>query len=156
MGSHNIEKSMLINASPKDIYAIIADYRVGHQAILPREYFDSMIVEEGGFGAGTVIRLKLTVFGQKYTYHQRVTEPEPGHLLVETDINTDDSTKFIIEPVEAHWTRVTISADFALEKGFKGLMQRVFQPMIVRKMFTLELNNLKQYVSEHAPITQTA
>jgi hypothetical protein len=33
------EASMVIDARPEEIYAVVSDYRVGHPAILPRQYF---------------------------------------------------------------------------------------------------------------------
>ena len=41
-------------ASRERGYSILADYREGHASILPPQ-FTSMVVEQGGVGAGTVI-----------------------------------------------------------------------------------------------------
>ena len=48
-----IAVSSLIQAPAQQAYAIIADYRNGHPRILPRPYFVSLTVEQGGVGAGT-------------------------------------------------------------------------------------------------------
>ena len=47
------QASRIIDSSSESIYNVIADYRVGHPAILPKPWFDGLTVEKGGFGAGT-------------------------------------------------------------------------------------------------------
>ena len=54
-----------IDAPPHVLYDIIADYRVNHARILPRPPFESLNVEQGGTGAGTVIRVTLPVTGEE-------------------------------------------------------------------------------------------
>jgi len=46
------------------------------------------VVEEGGIGAGTVIRFQMRILGRLRTFHAAITEPEPGGVLVETDLDT--------------------------------------------------------------------
>lgn len=149
-----VDVSKEINARPQDVYAVIADYKVGHPAILPKPYFTELTVEEGGQGAGTVLRLRMNVYGQEFHYHQIVTEPEPGRVLVETDLDTGLYSKFIFEPLDGgQRTRVTISAQFKISAGLKGLMERLFTPMVVRGIFNQELDNLAAYVRRQpAPV----
>ncbi len=42
------EYSEVIYARPEAIYAILSDYQQGHPAILPRQYFTELAVEQGG------------------------------------------------------------------------------------------------------------
>lgn len=140
-----VEASAVIDARPEDIYAVISDYHVGHPAIVPKPYFEEIKVEKGGQGAGTVIRLKMKIFGQEYNYHQIVTEPEPGRVLVETDINTGQYSKFIVEPVGKQ-TQVTIFAHFPGKPGIAGLIEKWMNPLITRQLFKKELRQLADYV----------
>jgi len=48
-----------VPAPASAVYAVLADYREGHPAILPKRHFPSFAIEEGGIGAGTVIRFNL-------------------------------------------------------------------------------------------------
>ena len=143
----NVRTSRVINARPDDIYNIIADYHAGHQAILPEPYFKEMTLEEGGYGAGTVIRVVMKVFGRTYRYHMIVTEPKPGRIIVETDLHTGQESRFIITPVDGgQKSDVTIAATFPGKPGLAGLMERLFKPRITRSIFDKELQKLAEYI----------
>ena len=60
MTAHRITASARIDAAPKRVYNVIADYCNGHPRILPKQFSD-LVVERGGFGAGTVIRFRMRV-----------------------------------------------------------------------------------------------
>ncbi len=141
----------VINARPKDVHAVIADYHVGHKAILPQPWFEEMVVEEGGQGEGTIVRLRVNVWRQVRHYRQIVSEPEPGRILVEKDMHSDQLTRFIFEPLnEGEQTRITIASQFPIEPGIMGLMQRLTQAPIARRMYRRELNNLAKYLKQLA------
>ncbi len=143
----HVEASSVIDARPEDVYAIVSDYRVGHPAILPKQHFTELIVEKGGQGAGTVVRVSARVWGKEYPFHQQVTEPEPGKVLVETDVETGQWTRFTFEPLdEGKQTRVTITSEFPPSRGITGLLQRFMLPPVVRDMYRKELQNLTEYV----------
>ena len=147
MNGIGVETSSIIDGRPEDIYAVIADYQVGHPAILPKPYFTELTVEAGGQGAGTLLRTSMTIFGQDFHYHQRVSEPEPGRVLLETDVDTGQWSSFTLEPLNGgSQTRVTITAEFPASPGFKGLMERLFNPIVTRRIFQQELQNLNEYM----------
>ena len=146
MSKIHTEATEIIEARPEVIYGIISDYRVGHPAILPRPPFGELIVEEGGKGAGTVMRFDMKVMGKIFNYHQRVSEPEPGRLLVESDLNTDLVTTFRFEPLDGGArTKVTITTDVSASPGFTGFMEKLFQPSIIRRIYKKELRQLADY-----------
>ncbi|MEO8395771.1 MAG: SRPBCC family protein [Chloroflexota bacterium] len=148
------EASAVINAPSANIYAVISDYRVGHPAIVPMPYFSELTVEQGGQGAGTVIRATMTAFGKVYPLHQRVTEPEPGHILMETDIETGQYTTFTFEPLANDTqTRVTIASEFPRTPGFVGFIESVSIPAFTRRLYKQELENLSVYASRKATAT---
>jgi len=61
MPSHRVSASAEVKAPAEKVYAILADYRHGHPQIVRRPPFGSLEVEQGGFGAGTVIRYQMRV-----------------------------------------------------------------------------------------------
>src|SRR5262249_14871310 len=100
MPRHQVSAEAVVDAPAGRAYAVIADYRDGHPHILPRPPFVSLDVEQGGTGAGTVIRFQMRVFGRVRTFRAAITEPEPGRVLAETDLDTGTLTTFTVVPVE--------------------------------------------------------
>lgn len=147
MNTYHVESTLVINARPEILHDIIADYRVSHPAILPRPTFTDLVVEKGGYGAGTVVVVKLKMLGKEYTYHQAVTEPEPGRVIMETDIETGQYTTFTFEPLNGgKQTRMTIASEFPRKPGLVGLLEARMSPPIVRNLYLKELKNVAAYV----------
>lgn len=148
MNTLTITQSAVIDAAPQKVYGVIADYHVGHRAILPQPYFEEMSIVQGGHGAGTELRLRVKLLGQTYHYHQMVSEPEPGHVIKERDIETGQFTTFTFDPMDnGKQTQVTIKSVFPVESGIAGLMQRLVQPAITRRLYRQELGILADYVA---------
>lgn len=125
--------SRVVRAPAEQIYRLIADYRNGHPLILPRQYFLSLQVEEGGYGAGTIVSFEMRLLGQTRRFRSLITEPEPGRLLVETDIQSETPTSFQVAPAgDGTRTRVTISTAIRSRNPVeaflaKFLLQRVYR-----------------------------
>ena len=62
-------------------------------------------MEQGGYGAGTVIRCSIRVMGRTQTFRASITEPEPGRVLVETDLTMPSVTTFTVDPAKRDGTR---------------------------------------------------
>lgn len=136
-----------IHAPAEILYNIIADYRRMHWLILPKQYFLSLEVEEGGFGAGTIVNFAMRILGQTQSFHSLITEPEPGRLLVETDVKSGIATSFHIVPIEQErQTRVTISTEL---KG-RNFLEAWIARIMLQKIYRLELELLAQVAEEHA------
>jgi hypothetical protein len=136
------ESSAVVGAAAADAYRMIADYRNGHPSIIPPRYFRELQVDEGGYGHGTVIRYDLLAFGTTRHARARVTEPEPGRILVETDLDIGAVTTFVVEPVGAGQSRVTIATDLPTHAGPLGWIERaVTRPLLIRA-FVAELAQL--------------
>lgn len=148
MATYHVEESMIIEARAADLYAVVADYRMGHPAILPRPFFQELTVEKGGVGAGTIVRGSVKVMGKLYPLHHAISEPEPGRILQESDLDKPgEFTRFIIEPLnDGAQTRVTIATEFVRSPGLMGFMERLTKPGLVRKMYQQELRNLADYI----------
>jgi hypothetical protein len=140
---HIISASAIIPARRDRVYSLIANYREGHARILPKQ-FTSLIVEEGGIGAGTIIRFQMSVFGKKQTLRAAITEPEPGRVLVETDLDANGAvTTFTVNPGTAPAdSHVTISTELPIRSGFLGRIERAFSTLLLRPIYAKELENL--------------
>ena len=124
MAHHRVSASALIPAPPTKVYALIADYRNGHPRILPKPYFVTLRVEQGGIGAGTVITFQMKLIGRVQTFHAVIAEPEPGRILTETDTDTGAVTTFTVEPkTGGQQASVTITTDTQVPGGLAGLIQ---------------------------------
>ena len=131
--------SRVIHASPEQIYNIIADYRDEHPRILPKQYFLFLNVEEGGYGAGTIINFRMRLLGQTQSFRSLITEPQPGRLLVETDIQSERPTSFEVVPIDDK-SQVTISTLLKGRNWIEGLIARP----ILEKIYRMELELLAQ------------
>jgi hypothetical protein len=139
-------------AAPADlVYRIIADYRNHHPNILPPA-FSGFTVEEGGEGAGTVIRFNVTAAGRTESYHQRVEEPDPGRVLREVDVAGDRATTFTVTPAREGCT-VQIETTWTAT-GVRGLVERLIAPWMLRSLYNDELSRLEAYARELIDIGQ--
>ncbi len=143
MTFYNVTASAIIDAAAATVYAIIADYHEGHPAILPPQYFRELVVEEGGVGAGTVARVAMEVYGNRREFRLRVTEPEPGRVLMEEDPDAGTVTRFTVEPLGSR-AQVTIASDFRAAAGLRGWLERLMNPAITRRIYEAELALLNQ------------
>jgi hypothetical protein len=133
---------MHVDAPAHEVYAIFADYRQGHPAILPRPPFVSLAVEEGGTGAGTTIRVAMRLLGRTRSFRAHVTEPEPGRVLLETN-DTGYVTSFRVEPDgDGRGSEVTISTEQTRRSGQTARLERWFMGRILRPVFERELELL--------------
>lgn len=142
MAGHQITASALISAPPQDVYTIIADYQHGHPQILPKPPFVSLDVEQGGVGAGTVIRVEMRVLGRLQTFRAVITEPELGRVLVETN-DTGYVTSFTVEPrADGQQAYVTITTEMTGRAGILGALERWFTTRLLRPVYVRELGQL--------------
>jgi hypothetical protein len=140
MNKPQVEVSRVIDAPPAVIYAIIADYRNSHPRILPKPEFAEMVVEQGGTGAGTVIRVTMQVMGSRQTSRLTVSEPEPGRVIQEEDAGL--VTTFTVTPLEdGRRSQVTIATAWR-KPGLVGVIERLINPLVARGLYRRELELL--------------
>ena len=149
MPRHQVSVEAVINAQAKLAYAIIADYRDGHPHILPKPPFVSLEVERGGTGAGTVIRCQMRVLGRTRTFRAEITEPDPGRVLVETDVDSGTVTTFTVDPV-GNGSRVTITTDIECRDGLLGRVERFIVTRLLQPLYVREIEQLGAVASERA------
>lgn len=138
-------------APARQVYAIIADYRGGYPCILPKPYFVSLSVEQGGKGAGTVISFQLRILGGTKTFHAAITEPEPGRVLVATNLDSGVVTTFTVDPREnGQGAQVTITTDLKVREGVLGTLESWITAKLLRPVFMTELRLLAAVSAKRA------
>lgn len=148
MSHIHAEAAALISAPPEKVYAVLADYHAGHPSVLPKAYFKSLMVEQGGQGAGTVIRVQLSVMGIRRDSRMQVSEPEPGRVLSETDLQTGLVTAFTVTPAGIGQTHLRITTDWESAPGLAGWFDRLTTPVVLRHIYALQLRALNDYLHQ--------
>ena len=148
MAQHIVSASALIHALAQQVYAMIADCRERHPQMLPKPYFVSLAVEQGGVGAGTVITFHMRLLGRLRTFHAIITEPERGRVLVETDVDTGATTTFTVDPREhGQQAYVTIATTTTTRPGVLGRVESWFTTRLLHPIYVKELAQLAALVS---------
>jgi hypothetical protein len=153
MKSYRVVESSIIDAPAELVYWTLADYRSGHQSILPRQYFLSLEVEQGGFGAGTIINFQMKVLGQTQKFRAAITEPEPGRVLVETSLGEEVVVStFVVEPInDGKSAEVTIDTKGTTrQRGVRGSIERFLTETMLSRVYKAELRELAR-VCEGTP-----
>jgi uncharacterized protein YndB with AHSA1/START domain len=135
-----------IDAPAVQVYGYLADMHQ-HSRFLPPAFSDFK-VEEGGVGAGTVTSFAVTAGGRTRNYRMRITEPEPGRTLVESDANSSLVNTFNVEP-QGDKSLVRISTSWDGAAGIGGFFERTFAPRALQRMYLDELERLNAYALDH-------
>jgi hypothetical protein len=149
LSSNKFSVSAKINSSPKVVYGIISDYRNSHPKILPKPPFVSLVVEQGGIGAGTIARVQMKVMGKLQTFKTIVTEPEPGRVLVETN-DTGYVTTFTVEPIDdGKNSFVTFTTGIPDGSDLLKKLEFRLSRLLLIPVYKKELENLSRLASTH-------
>ena len=146
MAQNRIVAERSINAPAERVYRYLADYREHHPRILPPAFSDFR-VEEGGVGAGTVIRFRVTAGGLVRSYYQLVAEPAPGRVLIEAGIESSEATTFTVTP-DGDRCRVRIVTTWEGAGGVGGFIERLLAPRLLGPLYADELARLDRYAQE--------
>ena len=131
-----------ITAPAETVYSLLANYREHHYRFLPPAFSDWQ-VEQGGIGAGTVVRFRLKAAGRNQFYRQQVTEPQPGRVLREAGIDGGPTTTFTVTPDGPHCRVQIVTAWQA--NPITALVQRRLAPRVLGPLYADELARLEQY-----------
>jgi len=145
MGRVTVTAERVVAAPAEQVYRCFADYRQHHPNFLPPA-FSEFQIERGGIGAGTVITFRMTAGGRSRFFRMEVSEPEPGHVLVETDAAAKTVTRFIVR-LEGEKTRVLIETAFESATGVAGFFERLFAPRVLSGIYADELTRLERYLA---------
>jgi hypothetical protein len=148
--AYKITSLATIPASAELVYNILADYRNGHPSILPEKYFQSLEVEQGGFGAGTVIKFNMRVGKQLQTFRSEISEPIPGRMLLEQSLDQADlRTTFETISVGETLTKVTFTTTgITRRQGLLGQIERLVTEMFLKRVYREELQKLSEFVQK--------
>lgn len=143
-----------IAAPPGAVYAVFADYRGAHPRILPPRFFTGLTVEEGGYGAGTVIDVGGRFAGRTRVIRGVVTEPEPGRLLVESYPAERMVTSFRVDSGpggdasdEPYGSVVTIATVLPRRPGAFGWVEERVVRRLLGRVFAEELALVAAYLA---------
>jgi len=144
-----VSASRVVSASAAVAYRLIANYQGGHQRILPEKYFDKLRATKGGYGDGTEIAFEMYPFGMKRAAQQaraRVTEPEPGRVLVETDLDRGFVTTFTVDAVSETKSRVQFVTTVPRKPGVLGAIEKLLTTLFLRTVYEEELEQFSRVV----------
>lgn len=150
MSDITISVSENVAAPAAIVYNILADYNNHHPNILPSNAFAGLDIEEGGVGAGTQLLVHFNVMGIKQQRRLYVTEPEPGVVLAERDVDTNLITTFTVQPTGPTRSKVTFESVWQPEPGLKGLIDRLTTPFFMRRIYRQELAMLNDYARQQS------
>ena len=153
--------SRIIDAPASKILEILRDYKNQHYKILPTFNYKSYVVEEGGFGAGTVLSYQMRVRGVGYLFMSKwkkfistVSEVEGMGFLQETMTKPKANKVFwvktyLIESLsEEQTSRVTILTKIATDNGLWGSLQRLNAELLYTPIFKEELEVLDKLTTK--------
>ena len=155
MGQIKVKADAVLDAPSADVYATIADYHQGHPAILPENFYD-LQVEQGGYGDGTIIRFKTKILGVVRDMYQRVSELEPGRVLVEQDIDNHQhfATTFTVTPLDnGRRSHVEISTTLHASPGLTGVAERIIISLINPRIYRKEMKKLEAVARERISVS---
>jgi hypothetical protein len=137
----------LLTAPPELIYLCLANYRDHHrpEGFLPPQFSDFEI-NAGGVGAGTEASWTVTTGGRPRAIRATITEPEPGHTILETA--DDVETTFTVDPApDGALVRFETVID---DPGIQGVVTRLFAERLLRPVYEDELTRLEDYANHLA------
>lgn len=144
MSTIRVRADGVVAGAADAVYGYLADYRQHHPRFLP-DSFSDWAVDQGGVGAGTIVRFTVTAGGRQRAYRMAVTEPVPGRVLTESDTGSSLVTTYTVEPVGPQSSRVQIETTWLGAGGVGGFFEKRFAPVALRRMYAEELVRLDLY-----------
>lgn len=144
MGQVSASAEREVAATPDDVHAFLRDYRDQRPRILPSNYLDYE-VEEGGTGAGTIVRYRLQAGRRERQYRMQVAETPP-YTLTETDTDSSLVTTWTLHPANGR-TRVRVESRWQGASGVGGFFERLFAPAGLRRIYDTMLARLNEALS---------
>jgi hypothetical protein len=137
-----------IAAPVAELFSYVADFHGHHSRILPPA-FQEFTVEAGGGGVGTITSSQFTLGRTTETVRTRVTRVEPERLIEEEVLDRRMTTTFRFLP-GGDLTTVRIETTWTPRGGLNGLMERLFAPRLLSKVYADELDRLDAYAAGQA------
>jgi len=134
----DVKESLLIGAPAEKIYKVLADPE-HHIRILPDVF--SHYRAEGD----STVAFTVKAFGTTHDVKVRVEHAEPNKLIREIDLEKGTCVEFLLEP-HADGTIVTISTQYKKAPTLAGLLESLFAPAFLHRIYKEELVLLGRYV----------
>lgn len=134
-------------APPELLYLCLANYRDHHRpdGFLPDAFSDFEVIR-GGVGAGTEASWTVTTGGRPRAIRAKITEPEPGRVLLETADGVQ--TTFTVDPAP---DGATVRFETVIDDpGVQGVLTRLFAERLLRPVYEDELTRLEDYAARLA------
>jgi hypothetical protein len=99
------------------------------------------------------------MLGAEQEFYQRVSEPEPGRVLVEQDIDSpqNEMSTFTVTPVdEGQRARVEIATTMTASPGLRGMAERAVMSLVIPALYRRELQLLEAVAQQRSKATATA
>ncbi|HLR98571.1 SRPBCC family protein [Mycolicibacillus parakoreensis] len=142
MGQVRAANTELINAEVAPVLAAIGDYDTVRPAILPSAYSDYRVLE-GGQGQGTVAAWRLQATKSRVRDVQ-VAVDVAGHAVIEKDAHSSMVTNWTVAPAGPGCS-VTVTTTWTGAGGVKGVFERIFAPLGLKRIQGEVLANLKRH-----------
>ena len=147
MGQVSASSTILIYATPAAALDAIADYRTVRPRILSPHYSDYAVLQ-GGQGRGTVAAWKLQATKSR-AREVRADIDVAGHTVMEKDANSSLMTNWTVAPA-GEGCSVTVKTTWSGAGGIKGVFERTFAPLGLRRIQGEVLANLKKELERAA------
>ena len=131
-----------IDAPAEVVLGILRDFDGHHRRILPPAFSDFEVVH-GGQGDGTMTRFKFTLGGRTSETRTLATETESG-VIRERVLGRRHGHRVPRGPEDAG-SRLSISTVWTTVGGINGILERLFAPAMLRKVYLDELELLAGY-----------
>ena len=143
MGQVSASSTILVNAEPAKVLAAVADYEGVRPKILSPHYSEYKVLA-GGQGRGTVAAWKLQAT-QSRSRQVQADVDVAGHTVIEKDANSSMMTNWTVAPA-GPGSSVTVKTTWTGAGGIKGVFEKTFAPLGLRKIQDEVLANLKKEV----------
>jgi carbon monoxide dehydrogenase subunit G len=143
MGQVSAASTVLINATPEAVLAAVSDYENIRPKILSPHYREYKVLE-GGQGAGTIVAWKLQATESRVR-DVKSTIDVAGRTVIEKDANSTLITNWTVAPAGTGST-VTVKTSWNGAGGVKGIFEKIFAPLGLKKIQAEVLENLKKQV----------
>ena len=139
-----------IAAPAEDLFSYVADFREHHPHFLPPAFHD-FTVEAGGVGLGTVTSSSFSMGGRTQRLRTRVTRVEDARIIEEEVVDRPMRTTFHFEPAtDPGATTVGIETTWQPEGGLGGMLERLFAPRMLSRVYAEELARLEAYAASRS------
>jgi hypothetical protein len=143
MGLISAASTVLINAEQEAVLAAVADYETVRPQILSEAYSRYQVLQ-GGQGQGTVAAWRLQATKSRVRDVQASVDVA-GHTVIEKDTNSSMVTSWTVAPA-GPGSSVTVKTSWEGAGGVKGLFEKTFAPLGIKRIQEQVLANLRNHL----------